>query len=115
MSEAPVMLPSCRARRRRRGKWGVDTNARYLNDCKLEHFPEKWMPVFPLENATTEEIYRAIYSFGNTCSPNSSTARTGSEARLTVSISRLAPAALAASAWARQSSGLPQIERRRDR
>src|SRR5262249_35865292 len=56
-----------------------------------------------------------IYSFGSTCSPNSSTVRTGSEARLTVSISRCAPAALAASACARQSCGLPQIDSRRDR
>jgi hypothetical protein len=58
---------------------------------------------------------RGFYSFGKTCSPNSSTVRTGSEARLTVSISRLAPAALAASAWVRQSCGLPQIDSRRDR
>ena len=57
----------------------------------------------------------SIYSFGSTCSPNNSTVRTGSEARLTVSISRLAPAALAARACARQSSGLPQIDSRCER
>jgi len=44
-----------------------------------------------------------------------STVRTGSDARLTVSISRCAPAALAAPACARQSSGLPQIDSRCDR
>src|SRR5262249_33405344 len=83
------------------------------------NIPRAWKSAAAIATAGTEvpaiRAWSGIYSFGSTCSPNNSTVRTGSEARLTVSISRSAPAALAASACARQSCGLPQIDSRRDR
>ena len=60
-------------------------------------------------------IYSGFRNFGSTCSPKSSTVRTGSDARLTVSINRLAPASLAASACFRHSPGVPQIASRPER
>src|SRR5207244_1703880 len=52
---------------------------------------------------------------GRTISPNRSTVSTGSTARLTLNMSRRAPAARAARTWARQSAGVPHTAKRRAR